>query len=242
MPLLFSYGTLQQEAIQHATFGRRLEGSSDEVAAFEAAAIVLDDPQVVVSTGTSQHRNAVHTGKPGSRLQGTALDVTPEELAKADEYERLANYVRIAVRLASGKDAWMYVSEPHLRSGKRSRFIEHVGVVIHEADADGASVASLQVRAHHFNTVGVVHGGAIFTLADTGMAAALIPQLKEGESCATTSLTIGYFRPVLAGPMVCTSRVVYRGKSLAHVEGNVHVAEKLVARGNGSWAIFPRRA
>ena len=95
--------------------------------------------------------------------------------------------------------------------------------------------------AHHFNTVGVVHGGAIFTLADTGMAAALIPQLKEGESCATTSLTIGYFRPVLAGPVVCTSRVVYRGKSLAHIEGNMHVAEKLVARANGSWAVFPRR-
>src|SRR5206468_8023613 len=143
--------------------------------------------------------------------------------------KRPARYVRIAVKLASGKDAWVYVSEPHLRSSKRVRFIEHVGVEFHES-GPGTSIATLQVQVHHFNTVGVVHGGAIFTLADTGMAAALIPQLKDGESCATTSLTIGYFRPVLAGPMVCTSRVVYRGKSLAHVEGNVHVADKLVAR------------
>jgi acyl-CoA thioesterase len=227
MPLLFSYGTLQQEAIQRSTFGRALDGAPDELAWFESQAL-------------GPHRNAAYTGKSESRVTGTALDVTPEELAKADEYERSTNYVRISVRLASGKDAWMYVSEPHLRGARRSRFIEHVGVVIHESAA-GASLASLQVMAHHFNTVGVVHGGAIFTLADTGMAAALIPQLKEGEGCATTSLTIGYFRPVLAGPVVCTSRVVYRGKSLAHVEGNMHVADKLVARANGSWAVFPRR-
>jgi hypothetical protein len=29
MPLLFSYGTLQQEGVQRATFGRLLKGSAD---------------------------------------------------------------------------------------------------------------------------------------------------------------------------------------------------------------------
>ena len=226
MPLLFSYGTLQDEPVQRSTFGRKLEGSRDELPGFQA-------------TENGGHVNAAYH-RDGSAIAGTVFEVTKEELGKSDEYERPARYVRIAVKLASGKDAWAYVSEPHLRASKRVRFIEHVGVEFHEA-RPGTSIATLQVQVHHFNTVGVVHGGAIFTLADTGMAAALIPDLKEGESCATSNLTINYFRPVLSGPIVCTSRIVNRGKTLANIEGECQVAGKLVARANGTWAVFARR-
>jgi len=227
VPLLFSYGTLQDEPVQRATFGRRLEGANDGLSGFE----VMPLPE--------GHKNAAYKGD-GSSIPGTVFEVTKEELAKSDEYEQRSRYVRIAVRLASGRDAWVYVSEPHLTTSRRNRFIEHVGVEFHDTGA-GTSVASLQVRAHHFNTVGVVHGGAIFTLADTGMAAALIHDLKEGEACATSNLTIHYFRPVLSGPIVCTSRIVHRGRTLANIEGECHVAGKLVARANGTWAVFARR-
>jgi len=227
MPLLFSYGTLQDEPVQRATFGRKLEGSADGLSGFELVPL------------PEGHKNAAYKGD-GASVQGTVFDVTKEELAKSDEYEQRARYVRIAVKLASGKDAWAYVSEPHLRTSKRMRFIEHVGVEFHAA-APGKSIATLKVLPHHFNTVGVVHGGAIFTLADTGMAAALIPDLKEGEACATSNLTINYFRPVLSGPIVCTSEIVNRGKTLANIEGECRVAGKLVARANGTWAVFARR-
>jgi len=225
--------------VQRATFGRKLEGGRDELPGFESMPLTLDDPAIVAATGTAEHRNAAYKGD-STAVQGSVFEVTKEELGKSDEYEQLARYVRIAVKLASGKDAWVYVSEPHLRASKRNRFIEHVGVEFHEAAA-GRSVASLQVMAHHFNTVGVVHGGAIFTLADTGMAAALIPDLGEGEACATSNLTINYFRPVLSGPIVCTSTVVNRGRTLVNIEGECHVAGKLVARANGTWAVFARR-
>jgi acyl-CoA thioesterase len=240
MALLFSYGTLQDESIQRSTFGRVLAGGADALPGFEPVALVLDDPKVVAATGTSNHRNASFVRNGGAKVDGTAYEVTPDDLARCDEYERLAQYVRISVRLASGKDAWTYVSGPHLGSGRRSRFIEHVGVVIHES-AGGKNEASLQVMPHHFNTVGIVHGGALFSLADTGMAAALIPELKEGESCATSNLGISYFRPVLSGPVVCRSHLVYRGKSIVNIEGNMFVGDKLVARANGNWAVFKRR-
>jgi acyl-CoA thioesterase len=226
VPFIFSYGSLQVEPVHQAKFGRKLEGAADELPGFEL-------------TRNEAHRNAMYRGG-GSPIPGTVFEVTREDLAKSDEYEQPTRYVRIAVKLASGKDAWVYVSEPHLRSGKRMRFIEHVGVELHES-GPGTSIATLQVRVHHFNTVGVVHGGAIFTLADTGMAAALIPDLEEGEACATSNLTINYFRPVLSGPIVCTSRIVNRGRTLANIEGECHVAGKLVARANGTWAVFARR-
>jgi gamma-glutamylcyclotransferase (GGCT)/AIG2-like uncharacterized protein YtfP len=44
-----------------------------------------------------------------SRVTGTVLDVTDEELAAADAFEAPAKYGRIEVTLASGKRAWVYV-------------------------------------------------------------------------------------------------------------------------------------
>jgi len=237
MPLLFAYGTLQQEDTQVSTFGRVLAGAKDEVPAFERVAIVLDDPKIIAATGRSDHVNAVHSGNPASRVQGTALEVTDAELASADGYERLASYARICVKLASGKDAWMYVSQSPPRTG---RFVEYVGVSLDEAGA-GSSRCTLQVMPHHINSGGIVHGGAIFTLADTGMAAALIPDLEEGTWCATSAINMSYFRPVIGGPIVCRSRLVHRGKSIVHIEGNVYVGDSLVARATGSWAVFTPR-
>ena len=97
MPLLFSYGTLQQEDVQWSTFGRLLEGRRDELPGFE--------PTVSVT----QHANVISSGRPDSRVTGIVFEVTDAELAAADEYEQRAQYTRIAVTLASGKEAWVYV-------------------------------------------------------------------------------------------------------------------------------------
>ena len=44
-------------------------------------------------------------------MSGTVFEITDAELAAADEYERPAAYNRIAVTLASGKKAWVYVHD-----------------------------------------------------------------------------------------------------------------------------------
>jgi hypothetical protein len=40
-----------------------------------------------------------------------AFEVLEPELAAVDEYERRDRYVRVAARLASGVDAWVYIDE-----------------------------------------------------------------------------------------------------------------------------------
>ncbi len=119
----------------------------------------------------------------------------------------------------------------------RLPFVEHVGIEITEK-SDGSSTCVLAVAPHHFNSSGVVHGGAVFTLADTGMGAALIPGLQEGERCATIEIKINYFKPVVAGVLTCSTEVVNRGKSVAHLESSVYSAGVLVARASGNFAIF----
>ncbi len=50
----------------------------------------------------------MHTGTPSDRVEGAVLALTDHELAGADEYERVA-YERVEVRLASGRNAFVYV-------------------------------------------------------------------------------------------------------------------------------------
>jgi hypothetical protein len=107
MPLLFSYGSLQQENVQISTFGKLLEGQADELVGFEQSAITLDDPQVVALSGKMQHVIVRFNGREDSRVAGTVFEITDEELIKADQYE-CAPYERVAAMLASGKQAWVY--------------------------------------------------------------------------------------------------------------------------------------
>jgi gamma-glutamylcyclotransferase (GGCT)/AIG2-like uncharacterized protein YtfP len=111
MPLLFSYGTLQDARVQVATFGRTLRGQRDLLPGFERQLVSVTDPQVVAVSGLSHHANARYTGLGEHRVDGTVLDVTEAELTAADAYERTSGYTRIPVTLASGVRAWVYVHE-----------------------------------------------------------------------------------------------------------------------------------
>jgi gamma-glutamylcyclotransferase (GGCT)/AIG2-like uncharacterized protein YtfP len=108
MPHLFSYGTLQQDDVQRATFGRLLRGQADALPGFAQAMVAIDDPQVVATSGKTHHPIVRHSGVASDRVAGTVFEVSDDELARADDYEVDA-YRRVAVTLASGRDAWVYV-------------------------------------------------------------------------------------------------------------------------------------
>ena len=109
MPLLFSYGTLQQEDVQLSTFGRRLYGQRDALVGFEPSLVKIDDPQVVTTLGKTHHANVKFNGDKDSRVAGMVFEISETELASVDKYETAFFYKRVAARLASGKQAWVYV-------------------------------------------------------------------------------------------------------------------------------------
>ncbi len=108
MPLLFSYGTLQQDEVQVATFGRLLHGDRDQLVGFEQSVLTINDPYVVETSGKSEHLIVRFTGDEASRVPGMVFEITHEELARADDYE-VKEYSRITAELASGRQAWVYV-------------------------------------------------------------------------------------------------------------------------------------
>ena len=107
MALLFSYGTLQQEAVQVSTFGRLLRGEPDELVAFEQYLLRIVDEAFVATSGKAYHAIVRFNGRVDSRVSGMVFEVSESELAKADQYEPVG-YTRISTTLASGKEAWVY--------------------------------------------------------------------------------------------------------------------------------------
>jgi hypothetical protein len=106
--LLFSYGTLQLESVQLATFGRKLTGSTDALPGFSLSMVKIEDPDVVAKSGKTDHPIIKFTGRGADVVHGTVFQITAEELRNADKYE-VAAYERVAVALASGLKAWVYV-------------------------------------------------------------------------------------------------------------------------------------
>ena len=107
MPLLFSYGTLQQEPVQISTFGRVLQGDPDALVGFELSRVKIEDPAFVATSGQSEHVIVTFTGNDRSRVSGMVFEITETELARADAYEPVG-YERVLARLASGTEAWVY--------------------------------------------------------------------------------------------------------------------------------------
>jgi hypothetical protein len=108
MPKLFSYGTLQQEDVQLATFGRRLSGVADALVGYRQAMTAMQDPEVVRTSGKTHHPIVAFTGHGEGRVPGAPFEISDAELAHADAYE-VAAYVRVKAPLASGVEAWIYV-------------------------------------------------------------------------------------------------------------------------------------
>jgi len=109
MPLLFSYGTLQNEGVQISTFGRRLVGRADSLPGFDHDEIRIEDPTTARALGRTHHANVKPSKHAGASVAGTQLEVTTDELARADAFEAQFSYRRISVELASGSRAWVYV-------------------------------------------------------------------------------------------------------------------------------------
>jgi hypothetical protein len=108
MPLLFSYGTLQLESVQLATFGRLLAGKPNAILGFQETMMEMKDPEVIAISGKTHHPIAAFSGNPRHRVDGMAFEVSDDELRRADGYETNPAYRRFEAQLMSGGKAWVY--------------------------------------------------------------------------------------------------------------------------------------
>ncbi|MFC1936427.1 PaaI family thioesterase [Chloroflexota bacterium] len=119
-------------------------------------------------------------------------------------------------------------------------FGELIGLEFSKSE-DGVSQCSLEVVDHLLNPYGVVHGGVIYSLADTGMGGALYSLLTEREQCATVEIKIVYLHYVTAGALTCSTKVINKSRRLAYMESEIRNDERLVAKATGTFSIFPAK-
>jgi len=108
MENLFSYGTLQQENVQLATFNRKLEGRADFLTGYKLSMLEITDPQVIATSGKTHHPIVEYSGNVSDTVSGTVFKVSHQELLQADEYE-VSDYIRVRALLKSGEQTWVYV-------------------------------------------------------------------------------------------------------------------------------------
>jgi len=68
----------------------------------------------------------------------------------------------------------------------------------------------------------IVHGGVIFTLADTAMSMALLSTLPADTRISTIEAKINYLLPVRTGELVAEAGIVQQGRSIAVLEATVY--------------------
>jgi len=85
-------------------------------------------------------------------------------------------------------------------------FEQLIGLQIESSEA-GRAVLTLPFRVKLANGGGVMHGGAMVTLADTAVAMAIKSLLPAGTIFATTELLTQFMAPVLSGLVTAEAEV-----------------------------------
>ena len=87
---------------------------------------------------------------------------------------------------------------------------------------EGKGVVRIAVDARLMHPQQIVHGGVIFTLADTAMSMSLLSVLPANTRFSTIEAKINYIAPVVKGELVAEAAIVHRGRSTAVMEASVY--------------------
>ena len=124
------------------------------------------------------------------------------------------------------------------RFARGPHFLSHLGMNLVMA-RKGLAQVQMAVTASHMNVFGAVHGGAVFSLVDTAMGAALVGFLEEKETMATVEAKINYIRPVVSGSITAEAAVLHRGQHTAVLEASVTTSDGVVvAHALGTYLIL----
>jgi acyl-CoA thioesterase len=99
----------------------------------------------------------------------------------------------------------------------RDRFAKHLGITLVDSSPGYAKVR-MQINESHLNGVGIVHGGAIFSIADCAFAVA---SNSHGTVALAINVAISFFRSTRQGTLYAEAREVACNPKLATYEVTV---------------------
>ena len=141
----------------------------------------------------------------------------------------------------SGLEAMRMVASGEIPPPPMARLL---GMDIAELE-EGRVVFAAEPGEHHYNPIGVVHGGLAATLIDSATGCAVHTTLPAGVAYTTLEVKANYVRPITAdtGRILAEARVIHRGGTVATAEARVTSERdgKLLAHGTSTCLIIDRR-
>ena len=144
----------------------------------------------------------------------------------------MTEYEELAPRLKESLLEWMKT---------KNHFWSLLGIELIEVKKGWAKIR-LPFSEKLVNGVGVAHGGAIFSPADSAVGMALVGLLNQDENLSTMEMKINYLKPFKGGEIVAEAKIIHKGTQTAI--GDVEVRdekEDLIAKGLATYAIFKRK-
>jgi uncharacterized protein (TIGR00369 family) len=136
----------------------------------------------------------------------------------------------------------MPIKESYERALRRSiesaPFYQLLQITLDQIDI-GFARFRMPFRKELIQVNGVVHGGAIASLADTAVAFALMTLIQRGQQVTTVEFKINFLAPVDKGIMIGEARIVNKGGKLVMADMEVKNEEgKLLAKGLATYMIL----
>jgi len=100
---------------------------------------------------------------------------------------------------------------------------------------NGKSQLSLEINENMLNVHNMVHGGVLFTLADSTSGAACV---SYGKKIVTLSSSINFLKSVDSGTLIATGNVVHNGSSTMVVDVEVRRQEDDILLVTSSFTMF----
>jgi 1,4-dihydroxy-2-naphthoyl-CoA hydrolase len=120
-------------------------------------------------------------------------------------------------------------------------FAQQLGMTVEEASADRV-VARLPWTPQLCTVGGVMHGGALMSLADTAGALVAFLGLPDGATTATITSTTQLLRPVTGGTVRAVAVPLHRGRTMVTAQTSLYDDDgRLVAQTTQVQAVRPPR-
>lgn len=124
-----------------------------------------------------------------------------------------------------------------LASIPKNTFWDYLGAEVTEISTEHVN-CSLDIKEHHLNMVGILHGGVHASLIDSAMGLLATLQ-KPGKETVTIQLSINYFAAVKTGKIEVKTAVVQASRSLVTTEGTVYDEQgKMLAKGQAVFKVI----
>ncbi len=156
-----------------------------------------------------------------------------ESLSPEPEAQQEGESLRAAPPAAKSIPGWL--GDLLLNVHDNNFFARHLGMGIYELSERHCLVA-MPVTKKHINIRGVVHGGALVSLADMSM---MVACATLGKRTVTLELNINFVRRVRVGTIVASSsQVIHKGKTAMVVRSSIQdEGGRLLAEARGTFFV-----